>query len=563
MRNYQAVLPWAVLLSCLGKAQAGLDLNSSSNMAVYWGQNSGGKGQQPLAYYCKSELDIIQWIRRQADEELLDDAINVIPLAFDMMIDGPGGAPEVDFSVTSKECDVFPGTQLKNCPQIAKDIKTCQDQGKTILLSIGGATYSEGGFSSEDEAKAGAQLMWETFGPKQDGSDAKRPFGDVALDGFDFDFEANVQNMAPFANELRSLMDAEKDKKYFLTAAPQCPYPDQSDKEILNGPVSIDAVWVQFYNNFCGVNAFSKNTDDSKFNFDQWDNWAKKVSKNKDVKVLLGVPADTTAASSGYIPASKLKDVIEYAKTFDSFGGVMMWDMTQAYANNGFIDDVREALGSGLSSSSSSTSASDSASSSSSTNSPHPSPSSKPPASSSSSSSSSGSGDSSTGAETTTTTTSTTSTSSDEPSATPSDNGEDLPDSTATPTPSSSSESSSSTSSSTPSPAPTSLSTSTTSTSQEPPKPATTTTKPPKPPTTTTTTTPKPPKTTNPPGSNDDKNNDDKSKDDMGLDLIPELLTNNLFSLLSTLRQANGRTEGRHAGGHHHGGHHHRRQFRA
>jgi hypothetical protein len=37
MRNYQAVLPWAVLLSSLGKAQAGLDLNSSSNMAVYWG----------------------------------------------------------------------------------------------------------------------------------------------------------------------------------------------------------------------------------------------------------------------------------------------------------------------------------------------------------------------------------------------------------------------------------------------------------------------------------------------------------------------------------------------
>ncbi|KAJ5620865.1 hypothetical protein N7510_004849 [Penicillium lagena] len=529
MHNYQGVLPWAVLLSSLGKAMAGLDLNSSSNIAVYWG---------------------------------------VIPLAFDMMINGAGGAPEVDFSVTSKDCDVFPGTQLKNCPQIAKDIKDCQSQGKTILLSIGGATYSEGGFSSEDEAKAGAQLMWETFGPKQDGSDAKRPFGDVALDGFDFDFEANVQNMAPFANELRSLMDAEKDKKYFLTAAPQCPYPDQADKEILNGPVSIDAVWVQFYNNFCGVNAFSKNEKDSKFNFDQWDDWAKKVSKNKDVKVLLGVPAGSTAASTGYVPASQLQDVIEYAKTFDSFGGVMMWDMTQAYANSGFIDSVREALGSGLSSSSSSTSASNSASSSSSTNSPHPSPSSKPPASSSSSSSSSGSGDSSTGNETptTTTTTSTTSTSSHEPSATPTDDGDDLPDST--PTSSTSGESSqSSTTSSTSSPAPTTLSTSTTSVSQETPKPPKATTKPPKntthPKPPKTTTHPKPPKTTTPPGSDDDKNDDGKSKDSSALDLIPDLFSTDLFGLLSTLREANGRTEGRHAGGHHHGGRHHSRPFRA
>ena len=34
------------------------------------------------------------------------------------------------------------------------DIKTCQANGKTILLSIGGATYTEGGFTSEQQAKA-------------------------------------------------------------------------------------------------------------------------------------------------------------------------------------------------------------------------------------------------------------------------------------------------------------------------------------------------------------------------------------------------------------------------
>lgn len=244
----------------------------------------------------------------------------------------------------------------------SKDIAECQKKGKTILLSIGGATYSEGGFKNEEDAKEGANLMWETFGPKQSGSKALRPFGETALDGFDFDFEANVQHMAPFANQLRSLMDADKSKqRFYLTAAPQCPYPDQADKEILNGPVYIDAIWVQFYNNFCGVNNFNTDMSSNKYNFEEWDNWAKTVSKNKNVKVIIGVPADTTAASTGYIPSSKLDGVIEYSKKFESFGGVMMWDATQAYGNDGFIKDVRKSLGGADDSGSSSDPASTSA----------------------------------------------------------------------------------------------------------------------------------------------------------------------------------------------------------
>ncbi|KAJ5223741.1 Class III chitinase [Penicillium chermesinum] len=373
MRGFENYLHWSFLLASLGGVQAKLDLNSTKNIAVYWGQNSyeasGGKGQgqQSLGYYCDND-------------------------------DIDGGVPEVDFSSTSADCDVFEGTQLKNCPKIGEDIKTCQQKGKTILLSIGGATYSEGGFKSEDDAKAGAQLIWDTFGPAQDGSKVLRPFGDAVLDGFDFDFEANVQHMAPFANELRALMDKETSKTYFLTAAPQCPYPDASDKEILNGPVSIDAVWVQFYNNYCGVNNFDTNEKNSKYNFEEWDNWAKTVSQNPNVKVLMGVPADTTAASTGYVPASKLADVIAYSKKFESFGGVMMWDMTQAYANQGFLEDVRQALSgpdSGSSSSSSSNEASTPTSAPSSTNTPETSLSSNAPGSSSSSSSSSASGSSS------------------------------------------------------------------------------------------------------------------------------------------------------------------------
>lgn len=393
MRRSQSYISWSLLLASIGGAQAKLDLNSTSNLVVYWGQNSGllkgADEQKPLAHYCENE------------------DIDVIPMAFDMMVNGPGGAPEIDFAVTSGDCEVFEGTQLKHCPKIADDIKTCQKKGKTILLSIGGATYSEGGFKNEDDAKAGAQLMWETFGPVKEGSKVKRPFDDVALDGFDFDFESAVTHMAPFANELRSLIKKETDRQYFLTAAPQCPYPDQADKDILNGPVDIDAIWVQFYNNFCGVNAFNKDSKSSKYNFEEWDNWAKTVSKNKDVKVIVGVPAGPEAASTGYIPADKLADVIEYSRKFESFGGVMMWDVAQAYANKGFLDGVLKSLDDGSEdsgSSSSSNSASTTASAPSSTNSPNTSQSSNAPASSSSSSSSSASGSSSSEPEKPTTT---------------------------------------------------------------------------------------------------------------------------------------------------------------
>ncbi|KAF9883953.1 hypothetical protein FE257_002635 [Aspergillus nanangensis] len=367
MRNLLAI---SAAFASLGGAYAKLDLSSPSNVVVYWGQNSfdgqGDLAQQRLSHYCE------------------DDNIDVIVLAFLMTINGQGGVPEIDFSTASENCTAFEGTNLKNCPEIGTDISTCQKKGKSIILSIGGATYSEGGFKSDEDAKAGAELIWKTFGPaptspahtnasriyhppfgrerprrfprgrnstkSHTATDASgqvyRPFGNATVDGFDFDFEAAVTHMAPFANRLRELSDADKSRQYFLTAAPQCPYPDAADKDLLQGGVSLDAVFVQFYNNFCGVNSFTKGQGDQKsFNFKSWDDWAKKESKNKQVKVLLGVPGNKGGASTGYIPASDLVPVIEYTKTFDSFGGVMMWDVTQAYGNPGFLDAVKKALG--------------------------------------------------------------------------------------------------------------------------------------------------------------------------------------------------------------------------
>jgi chitinase len=218
------------------------------------------------------------------------------------------------------------------------------------MLSIGGATYTEGGFSSSTAAVTAADNVWAMFGPVQSGSTVNRPFGNAVVDGFDFDFESSTQNMASFANELRSLMNQTMDaggKAYYLSAAPQCPYPDVADNDMLDGTVYFDWIQIQFYNNYCGVNTFvAGDTTQPSYNFDTWNTWANTVSANRDVKILVGIPANT-GAGSGYTTGSTLEAAIEYSESFSSFGGVMMWDMSQLYENDGFLDEVVEDLGSG------------------------------------------------------------------------------------------------------------------------------------------------------------------------------------------------------------------------
>jgi chitinase len=176
------------------------------------------------------------------------------------------------------------------------------------------------------------------FGPLTT-AQVDRPFGDAVVDGFDFDFESTTNNLPAFGAKLRSLMDAAGGKKYYLTAAPQCVFPDAADGATLDA-VAFDFVMVQFYNNWCETSNFQVGAStQNAFNFGVWDNWAKS-SPNPHVKVFLGIPANAGAAGAGYTSGSQLQAAIAYSKQYSSFGGVMMWDMSQLYANSGFLDQV-------------------------------------------------------------------------------------------------------------------------------------------------------------------------------------------------------------------------------
>lgn len=221
---------------------------------------------------------------------------------------------------------------------MAEDIKTCQDKGKIVTLSMGGATGAAV-FTDDAQAEDFAQTVWDLF---LGGDSDTRPFGDAVLDGLDLDIEGGGSTgYIAFVKKIRALSDG-ADKPYYITAAPQCPFPDAYLGDVLNG-AEFDAVYVQFYNNACGVDHYD---DANAWNFAAWDDWAKNTSPNKDVKVFVGAPADTTAANSGYVAPDVLgKIATETMAKYDSFGGIMLWDASQAYANDRFDQAIKTAMG--------------------------------------------------------------------------------------------------------------------------------------------------------------------------------------------------------------------------
>lgn len=79
----------------------------------------------------------------------------------------------------SVDNSTFPGTQLADCSSMEDDIRYCQQKGKAITLSLGGATGGVG-FSSDDQANTFADTLWNDF---LGGTSDTRPFGNVSLDG--------------------------------------------------------------------------------------------------------------------------------------------------------------------------------------------------------------------------------------------------------------------------------------------------------------------------------------------------------------------------------------------
>ena len=149
-----------------GSASSGAGL-----VAVYWGQ--GAKD---------STVGL--------DKVCADPDFDIVNLAFLLDWKAAGGYPKIDFgsgcggSTSSQQTSGAAG--LLQCPQMATSIKACQKSGKKVLLSIGGeAGTAKIDFTSQSDATAAADQVWNLFGKGTGLDKGLRPFGDVVLDGFD------------------------------------------------------------------------------------------------------------------------------------------------------------------------------------------------------------------------------------------------------------------------------------------------------------------------------------------------------------------------------------------
>ncbi|KAJ7244624.1 glycoside hydrolase superfamily [Mycena haematopus] len=253
-------------------------------MSILPGQNSYGDAnpndpanwQKTISTYCQ------------------DDVINAIPIAFVDVFFSTGGLPELD------------------------------------LANASGMT-GEATFSSDAQGTAFANTIWDLF---LGGSSSTRPFGSAVLDGVDLDIEVGAPTgFAAFANQIRSL-SAGASKPYYITAAPQCPYPDAHIGGALNA-ASFDAVYVQVMLS----SEVSNEGNPADWDYSSWDTWANTVSLNPSVKVFIGAPASSTAAGSGYVDATTLGSIaLSTRASFSSFGGIMLWDASQAFGTSSFVD---------------------------------------------------------------------------------------------------------------------------------------------------------------------------------------------------------------------------------
>ena len=304
--------------------------DSSSNLAVYYGQTEA-TAQISLADMCG------------------DEHVDIVILAFLTNFFGPAGYPSINLGSAcggqTNKMNAMGATGLQSCPTLAADIKTCQSMGKKVLLSLGGALATTAFSGGDDQASKFATTLWDLFGAGTGVDAGLRPFGDVKLDGFDVDNEDHsTAHYNTFVSALRKTMDTDSSRKYYISAAPQCPRPDASIP--LEAMQTMDFVFVQFYNN--GDCNIGQPGFEASFKA-----WSQDLSaKGKGPKLYIGAPGCTACAGSGYVSPGQVDSVMSAAKSagVSNFGGVMLWDGPMAKVNldggKDYLSVVKGAMGS-------------------------------------------------------------------------------------------------------------------------------------------------------------------------------------------------------------------------
>ncbi|XP_028756157.1 G-type lectin S-receptor-like serine/threonine-protein kinase CES101 isoform X2 [Neltuma alba] len=256
----------------------------SDDIAIYWGEN--------------------------VDEGNLRETCAVGIYSFVLIgfltVFGNGKTPQLN---VAGHCDP---SSSSGCTSIGTEIKYCQRQGVKVMLSLGGRSMGYS-LSSSKDAQNVSDYLWNNF---FGGSSSSRPLGDAKLDGIDFDIENSGEYWEDLAIYLNS--HGTDSQKVYLSAAPQCPFPDAHLGTSIDKGV-FDFVWVKFYSNpRCHYSEANTNAF-----FNAWNQWATSLNGSK---IFLGLPASPEAEAGGYVPADLLNSkVLPTVKKSPNYGGVMLW----------------------------------------------------------------------------------------------------------------------------------------------------------------------------------------------------------------------------------------------
>jgi chitinase len=198
------------------------------------------------------------------------------------------------------------------------------------------------------------QYLWNAYG-NSGNTTVARPFGNVVVDGFDFDIEDNYGNQyyQYMISAIRAGFATDSSRTYYITGAPQCPLPEPNMGEMISAS-QFDYLWIQFYNNnpTCSLGL----SGDGPFNFDDWVSFIA-TTPSKNAKLFIGAPASTLASNGNsggavyYATPSELASIVADTKSNSAFGGVMTWDAgySDSNVNNGctFAQEVHSILTTG------------------------------------------------------------------------------------------------------------------------------------------------------------------------------------------------------------------------
>ncbi|GJN75786.1 endochitinase CHI3 [Purpureocillium lilacinum] len=272
------------------------------------------------------------------DDVCGDSSYGIVNLAFLNYFFSDGGYPSIaigDLDGPSDAQRKAGATGLKDGSSLVPAIKKCQAAGKLVILSMGGANdYADVTLKDDAQGQQIADTVWNLFLGGTKNSEL-RPFGAVKLDGVDLDNESgNPTGYLAMVKRLRSNIASDSSKKYYLTAAPQCPYPDASQP--LDVCQQLDYVWVQFYNNGeCNI---------AKSGFKQAvKNWSKGIG---NAKLFIGALASGADGDEGYVDAATLTKSIQDVKNMNlpNYGGAMLWEAQLAVKNGNYQKKIAAAV---------------------------------------------------------------------------------------------------------------------------------------------------------------------------------------------------------------------------